>query len=91
MAVRFRLDQALAARDDGMTQSELARQSGVSLNTVNAIYHNKTARVDLSTLDALCTVLEVEPGELLDYEGERRAVRRRAVSTPAKRTRKATT
>ena len=63
---RFRLRELLAALDPPMSQSELARQSGVSLVTVNAIANNRTTRVDLETLDALCRVLKVQPGELLE-------------------------
>ena len=59
-----------------MTQSELARRSGVSIVTVNGIANNRTTRVDLDTLDKLCEVLEVTPGELLEREVPKRARRR---------------
>jgi DNA-binding Xre family transcriptional regulator len=58
-----------------MSQSELARRSGVSFTTVNAIANNKTRRVDLDTLDALAKVLDVQPGELLEREPARRRTR----------------
>ena len=61
MTVRFTLDKALK----GMSQSELSRRSGVSLTTINAMVNNKTTRVDLATLDKLCRVLDVDPGDLL--------------------------
>ena len=70
MAVRFRLADVLAERT--MTQSELSRRSGVSIVTVNGIANNRTTRVDLETLDKLCEVLEVEPGELLERETPKR-------------------
>jgi DNA-binding Xre family transcriptional regulator len=63
---RFRLRELLAAHDPPMSPSELARQSGVSLVTVNAIANNRTTRVDLETLDVLCRVLKVQPGDLLE-------------------------
>jgi DNA-binding Xre family transcriptional regulator len=66
MPVRFRLRELLAAHDPPMSQGELARRSEVSLVTVNAIVNNRTTRVDLATLDALCRVLKVEPGALLE-------------------------
>ncbi|MBK6306868.1 MAG: helix-turn-helix transcriptional regulator [Gemmatimonadetes bacterium] len=70
MAVRFRLADVLAERT--MTQTELSRRSGVSIVTVNGIANNRTTRVDLETLDKLCEVLEVEPGELLERETPKR-------------------
>jgi DNA-binding Xre family transcriptional regulator len=65
VAARFRLDQILAKRDDGMRQSDVARLSGVSLNTVNGIFNNRTTRVDLATLDAIAGVLGIQPGDLI--------------------------
>lgn len=55
-----------------MTQTELSRRSGVSAVTINGIANNKTTRVDLETLDRLCSALEVEPGELLEREAPRK-------------------
>lgn len=66
MSVTFRLASVLEAAS--LSQRELARRSGVSLVTINAIANNRTTRVDLETLDKLCEVLEVEPGELLERE-----------------------
>ncbi len=64
MPVRFRLQEILDSRDPPLSQRALARTSGVSLVTVNAIANNRTARVDLETIDAICGALGVEPGEL---------------------------
>lgn len=76
VAVRFRLDEVLRSREE-LTQTDVARLAGVSLTTVNGIYHNKTAQVSLRTLDALCKVLDVEPGELLVFEDDRPRTKRR--------------
>lgn len=70
MAARFRLKDLL--EEKGMSQSELARRSGVSFQTVNALVGNRTTRVDLSTLDAISRVLGCEPGELLEREPKRK-------------------
>jgi putative transcriptional regulator len=72
MPVRFRLGDVLRERDNGMSQSELSRRSGISMTTINAIVLNKTKQVSLATLDALCGVLEVEPGELLERDAKKR-------------------
>lgn len=55
-----------------MTQTELSRRSGVSIVTVNGITNNRTARVDLETLDKLCDALDCAPGELLEREAPKR-------------------
>lgn len=70
MGARFRLQELLDAV--GMSQSELARQSGVSLVTVNKIAQNRSNQVSLKTLDALSKVLKCEPGDLLERESKRR-------------------
>ena len=70
LAVRFRLADVLTERT--MTQTELSRRSGVSIVTVNGIANNRTTRVDLETLDKLCEVLDVAPGELLERDAPKR-------------------
>jgi len=70
MATRFRLDAAL---DDRMSQSELARRAGIAFATVNRLCTNATTRVDLETLDKLSSVLDCEPGDLLERAEQPRA------------------
>ena len=70
MGARFRLQELLDAAE--MSQSELARRSGVSLVTVNKIAQNRSNQVSLKTLDALSKVLKCEPGDLLERERKRR-------------------
>lgn len=72
MGARFRLQELLDRPDSPVrSQSELARRSGVSLVTINAIANQRTTRVDLATLDALSRALGVEPGDLLEREPRR--------------------
>jgi DNA-binding Xre family transcriptional regulator len=68
--IRFRLSELLAARDDALSQAELARRAGLSNTTVNEIALNKTTRISLATIEALCTTLGVKPGDLFDLEPE---------------------
>ena len=67
MSVRFRLDKILKARGNNLSQSELSRRSGLSLTTINAIVLNKSTQVSLATLDSLCAVLGVAPGDLFEW------------------------
>jgi DNA-binding Xre family transcriptional regulator len=77
MPTRFRLAELLSRppEEGGMSQSELARRSKVSLVTINSIANNRTRRVDLDTLDALAKALDVEPGDLLEREPARKRSR----------------
>ena len=72
MPTRFRLQELLDAQDPPISQRELARRSGVSGVTINAMANNNTTRVDLSTLDAIAEALGIEPGELFMREPARR-------------------
>ena len=70
LAVHFRLHELLD--EQGLSQSELARRSGLSFVTVHGIANNKTKQVSLATIDALCEALGVDPGELLEREAPKR-------------------
>ena len=72
MKVRFRLQELLDSRTPPMSQSELARRSGITLVTINGISNNRTAMVSLKTLGALASALGVHPGELFAVEGRSR-------------------
>ena len=58
-------DLAAILTRQAISQSELARRSGLSLRTVNRIYLNTTSQVSLATLDKLADALGVAPGRLL--------------------------
>ena len=73
MPTRFRLAELLEQR--GVSQSDLARQSGVSFPTINRMCANLTAGVSLKTLDSIAAALGVEPCDLI-------------VRTPEKKTRR---
>ncbi len=76
MATEFRVGEELRIYNklacDDMSQSELARQSGVHFVTVNRICRNLTKRVDLETLDRLSSALGCEPGDLIERVKRRR-------------------
>lgn len=74
--IRFRLKELLEER--GWTAYRLAQESGL---TVPAAYRLASAdstlrRLDLDTLDVLCRVLDVTPGELLEYRPRAKKGRR---------------
>ena len=75
MAVRFRLQDLIDSLDPPVSQTELARRSGISLVTINGIAKNRTTRVDLETIDAICAALDVDPGELFERSRTRKGKR----------------
>lgn len=56
----------------GLTQAELAKKARISQAAVSELEAGKTVRLNLDVLERLCTVLELEPGELLGREGKLR-------------------
>ena len=73
MTIRVRLRDLLEKR--GMAQTELQARSGLGYSTINALYHGKTERVEFSTLNALCEVLDCSVGEILEHVPEKRRTR----------------
>ncbi len=70
MPTAFRLRDILEKR--GLSQSELARLSGVSFATINRMCTNATGSVSLETLDKLADALGVDPGDLIVKEKGKR-------------------
>ena len=65
MAVIINLDMMLAKRK--MTLSELSERVGISIVNLSILKTGKARAVRLSTLDAICDVLDCQPGDILEY------------------------
>lgn len=50
------------------TVSQVSRETGIRYNTILGLYRGKGRRIDLDTIDAICRLLEVQPGELFTWE-----------------------
>lgn len=48
----------------------VAAATGLAINTVSGLYHDKVKRVDLETLDKLCDFLEVGIAEILEHKAD---------------------
>ena len=64
MPIRVRLRELLEKR--GMAQTQLQARSGLGYSTINALYHEKTERIEFATLDKLCEVLACGVGDILE-------------------------
>jgi putative transcriptional regulator len=66
MAIRVTLDRILLERR--MSLTELSEKVGVTLANLSILKTGKAKAIRFSTLNALCRVLDCQPGELLSYE-----------------------
>jgi putative transcriptional regulator len=60
--IRCHLDAALAAR--GMTLTELAERTGITIANLSILKNNRAKAVRFTTLTLICDVLDVTPAEL---------------------------
>ena len=51
----------------GMRLSELAAAIDITLPNLSILKTNKARAIRFSTLDAICRVLDCQPGDLLEY------------------------
>ena len=65
MGIRVNLDLMLVRR--GMKLSELAEAIDITLPNLSILKTNKAKAIRLSTLNAICQVLDCQPGDLLEY------------------------
>ena len=47
--------------------ADLVRMTDISKSTLHRIYNDETTRIEFDTLNKLCQVLEVNPGDILKY------------------------
>ena len=59
------LDVMLARRK--MSSGELSEKVGISPANISILKTGKAKAIRFSTLDALCSVLECSPGDILEY------------------------
>ena len=64
--IMVKLDDLLYARR--MTLTQLAERVDLTLANLSILKTGKAKAIRFSTLNALCRVLECQPGELLSYE-----------------------
>lgn len=65
MAIIVNLDVMLAKRK--MSMNELSDKVGITLANLSILKNNKGKAVRFTTLDAICKVLDCQPGDLLEY------------------------
>ena len=69
MAIVVKLDDLLHAKR--MTLTDLSARIGITLANLSILKTGKAKAMRFSTLEAICTELECQPGDLLAFEPER--------------------
>ena len=64
--VVIRLDDVLHARR--MTLTELSERIGITVANLSILKTGKARAIRFSTLEAICTALECQPGDLLAFD-----------------------
>jgi putative transcriptional regulator len=65
MPIIVNLDVVLAQRK--MQLKELSEQTGISVVNLSILKTGKVKAVRFSTLEAICKVLQCQPGDILEY------------------------
>ena len=71
MAIIVNLDVMMAKRK--MSLNELSEKVELTLSNLSILKTGKAKAVRFSTLEAICKVLECQPGDILGYVDEERA------------------
>lgn len=65
MAIVVNLDVMLAQRK--MRSKELARRVGITEANLSLLKNGKVKGIRFATLEAICVVLDCQPGDILEY------------------------
>lgn len=66
MPIKINLDIVLAQR--GMKSNELAEKIGITTANLSILKTGKAKAVRFSTLEAICEVLNCQPGDIIVHE-----------------------
>ena len=68
MAIAVKLDDLL--HDRRMTLTDLADRIGMALANLSILKTGKARAIRFSTLEAICTALDCQPGDLLEFKSD---------------------
>jgi len=66
MPIIINLDVMLARRK--MSLTELSEKVGITMSNLSILKKGKAKAVRISTLEAICNVLECQPGDILEFK-----------------------
>jgi len=68
MPIILRLDRVMADRK--ISLNELSEKVGVANVNLSKLKNGRVSAIRFSTLEAICDVLDCQPGDLLEFERE---------------------
>ena len=68
MAIVVNLDVVMAKRK--MSLNELSEKVGLTLSNLSILKTGKAKAIRFSTLETICSVLECQPGDILEYKSD---------------------
>lgn len=68
MAIIIHIDVMLAKRK--MSVTELSEKVGITMANLSMLKNGKVKAIRLSTLEAICRILDCQPGDILEYRSE---------------------
>ncbi len=66
MAIILRLDRVMADRK--ISLNELSEKVGVANVNLSKLKNGRVSAIRFSTLEAICEVLDCQPGDILEYK-----------------------
>ena len=63
--IRIKLDELI--RKSGMSKNKLSHRAEMQRSQINNYFNNNITRLDTDVLARICTVLECEIGDLLEF------------------------
>ncbi len=66
MPIILRLDRVMADRK--MSLNELSEKVGVANVNLSKLKNGRVSAIRFSTLEAICDVLDCQPGDILEYQ-----------------------
>ena len=66
MGITVNLDICMARRK--ISAGELAERIGITPANLSILKNNKAKAIRFSTLEAICEVLDCQPGDILEYD-----------------------
>lgn len=68
MAIIVNIDVMLAKRK--MSVTELTNKVGITMANLSILKNGKAKAIRFSTLEAICSALDCQPGDILEYKDD---------------------
>ncbi|MGL4655445.1 MAG: helix-turn-helix domain-containing protein [Sarcina sp.] len=68
MPILVNLDVMMAKRK--ISSTELSKELGITMANLSILKNNKAKAIRFTTLDSICSILDCQPGDILEYVEE---------------------